>query len=149
MPVFCLLFCLAWIGHGYFCLRRYTNDHNVVSLQEKRRVACRETTFLDAIFNAQLFLCATPTPRIEILSEKPLNTIYSAGVSVVSTLPLTLTPTVTPTLPLETLGFNWYYRIFFTLYGSNFATIKCSNCALTRKKYFLRQSAIFSWLRSK
>lgn len=25
----------------------------------------------------------------------------------------------------------------------NFTTIKCSNCALTRKKYFLRQSAIF------
>ena len=40
--------------------------HFVVSLSEKRRVAHRETTFLDTIFNAQLFLCATPTPRIEI-----------------------------------------------------------------------------------
>ena len=107
MPVFCLLFfILLELVMDIFCLRRYTNDHNVVSLTEKRRVAHRETTFLDTIFNAQLFLCATPTPRIEILSEKPLNTIYSAGVSVVSTLPLTLTPTVTPTLPLETLGFN-------------------------------------------
>ena len=119
--------------------------HFVVSLSEKRRVACRETTFLDTIFYTQLFLCETPTPRIGILSEKPLNTIYSARVGVVSTLPLTLPPT----LPHETLGISWYRKIFFTLYRGSFATFKCSNCALTRKKYFLRQSALFSWLRRK
>ena len=49
-------------------------------------------------------MCATPTPRIEILSEKPLNAIYSAGVSVVSTLPLTLTPTVPLHSPLRLLA---------------------------------------------
>ena len=63
MPIFCLLFfVLLELVMDIFCLRRYTNDHNVVSLTEKRRVAHRETTFL--LVPQNMVVISRNTPKI-------------------------------------------------------------------------------------